>query len=132
MVLIFENGLYPSSANTGTAIQTYYAAGNRGVVIGTFYDQGRSDNPTYMHVGYGLLETVHPFTAEAGGCEYNADSMNPASIVGHPIMKRRPPCSGAGAAADPARNQGTHGRRAARVTERILAPTWGKKDGGGK
>ncbi|MCA9718144.1 MAG: DUF4215 domain-containing protein, partial [Myxococcales bacterium] len=87
-VLLFENGLFSNAANLGDAVAAWYAEGGKCVVIGTFYWQDRSDNPKYANnFGWGALEDIDVFTAEAEACEYNSDSMDPNSIIGHPVTE---------------------------------------------
>ena len=86
-VLLFENGLFNNAKNVGDAVAAYYNQGGKCVVIGTFYWQERSDNTNYNQPGWGALENLDVFLAKAGGSEYAPDSMDPASIVAHPVMQ---------------------------------------------
>ena len=85
VVLLFENGLSGNSVATGNVLYDWYAQGGRGLVLGTFYWQSRSDNPNYNHSGWGDLETIDIFNASSGACEYNSDTMNTSTIVSHPL-----------------------------------------------
>ncbi len=82
-VLLFENGTFPNAVNVGDVLAEYVLAGG-GVVLGTFYWQNRSD--AGFGGSWGDLELYDPMTAGAGGCEYNSDDMDQATIVDHPIM----------------------------------------------
>jgi len=84
-ILLFENGNFDNAVAAGNAVAQFYNQGGKCVVLGTFYWQDRSDNPIYSNPGWGALESVDVFTGLAGGSEYNSDSMNPGSIVPHPV-----------------------------------------------
>ncbi|HSW31222.1 MAG TPA: hypothetical protein VLH75_17175, partial [Longimicrobiales bacterium] len=84
VVLIYENGIYSNSLNVGNALAQYVALGGN-VVFGTFYWQDRTDGG-YGSAGWGALESIDPFIA-AGGNEYAAGAMNPASVVAHPLTQ---------------------------------------------
>ncbi|MCP4872279.1 MAG: hypothetical protein GY898_26550 [Proteobacteria bacterium] len=86
VVVLFENGLFGNSANVGNRLHTWLAQGGKGLVIGTFYTQDRSDS-TYNTNGWGALESVDPLAAGSNGCDYNSDTMHTGSIVSHPIME---------------------------------------------
>ncbi len=87
VVLLFENGLFDNAKAVGDAVAQYYNQGGKCVVIGTFYWQDRSDNPNFMTPGWGALEDVDVFNGLAGGSEYAPDSLDPNSIVPHPITQ---------------------------------------------
>jgi type 1 glutamine amidotransferase len=80
VVLLFEDGLFGNAPNVGSAVYDYVMSGGN-LVIGTFYEQDRSE----IGNGWGLLETIDPFTSDGYGCEYSADELNVSSIVAHPI-----------------------------------------------
>ncbi len=92
VVLLFEDGVFSTSHNVGDAVAAYVAAGGN-VVLGTFYWQDRSDSSWGTGtLGWGNLEAIDPFTtcrigpcAPNGGSEYNADALDPASIVPHTL-----------------------------------------------
>jgi hypothetical protein len=83
VVLLYEDGSFANAPNVGDSVGAYVAAGGN-VVLGTFYWQDRSDNTQYNAHGWGLLETLDPFTAPYGS-EYRPDSLDVTSIVAHPI-----------------------------------------------
>ncbi|MBK7830698.1 DUF4215 domain-containing protein [Nannocystis sp.] len=86
-VLLFENGLFGNAKAVGDAVAEYYNQGGKCVVIGTFYWQDRSDNTVFNTPGWGALEAVDVFLGKAGGSEYAPDSLDPNSIVPHPITQ---------------------------------------------
>lgn len=83
VVLLYEDGIFANAPNVGDSVGAYVSGGGN-VVLGTFYWQDRSDNTQYSAHGWGLLETLDPFTAPYGS-EYREDSLDVASIVAHPI-----------------------------------------------
>jgi hypothetical protein len=50
----------------------------------SFYFQGRSDSGL-QSVGWGALEALDLFTAAGGGATYAAVSLDPASVLEHPM-----------------------------------------------
>jgi hypothetical protein len=84
VVLLFEDELFSNAPNVGSAVYDYVMSGGN-LIIGTFYEQDRSDCPTYGPYGWGPLETIDPFTSDGYGCAYSADELNVSSIVSHPI-----------------------------------------------
>ncbi len=82
-VLLWEDGTFANAPLVGDTLAAYVAAGGN-VLMGTFYWQDRSDNTIYSPNGWGALETIDPLLGPTGS-EYNADALNPASIVAHPI-----------------------------------------------
>ena len=79
-ILLFENGHFSNSNNTGEAIYDWYMTGNRGLVLGTFYWQ----EPGYGS-GWGSLDDIVPLDPADRGCEYGADSLDANSIVTHDL-----------------------------------------------
>jgi len=88
VVLLFEEGIFANAPNVGSTVYEYVMAGGN-LVIGTFYEQDRSDiNSTitfWTPYGWGPLETIDPFTSDTKGCEYSYDELNVSSLVPHPI-----------------------------------------------
>jgi type 1 glutamine amidotransferase len=80
VVLLFEDGGFSNAPNVGSAVYDYVMAGGN-LVIGTFYEQDRSE----IGNGWGLLETIDPFTSDGYGCEYTNDTLNVLSLITHPI-----------------------------------------------
>ena len=87
VVLLFEDGIFSNAPNVGNVVYNYVMGGGN-LVIGTFYEQDRSDctAQVWTPYGWGNLETIDPFTSDTWGCKYAADSMDPTTIVPHPIM----------------------------------------------
>lgn len=85
-ILLYEDGVFDNANNIGNATYQYVINGGN-LLIGTFYDQERSDNTYYRRAGWGLLELIDPFTTDTRGCKYSYDSMNISTIVDHPIME---------------------------------------------
>ncbi len=96
VVLLFEDGVFANSTNIGTVIAQYANAGHP-VIVATFYDQDRSDaaNPAVQPAhGWGVLETLDPNTTDgigvptdAAGVPNATRTLNPASIVAHPLTQ---------------------------------------------
>jgi hypothetical protein len=84
VVLLFEDGLFYNAPNVGSTVYDYVMSGGN-LVIGTFYEQDRSDCISYAPNSWGTLETIDPFTSDGYGCAYSADELNVSSIVAHPI-----------------------------------------------
>jgi len=84
VVLLYEDGLFSNAPNVGNALAEYVQNGGN-VVIGTFYWQDRSDNPTFSTAGWGQLESLDPYLATAGGSEYNSDNLDASSLVAHAL-----------------------------------------------
>ncbi len=87
VVLLLEDGTFSNAPNVGNVVYSYVMGGGN-LVIGTFYEQDRSDCtvPGWIPNGWGNLEAIDPFTSDTFGCKYAADSMDPTTIVSHPIM----------------------------------------------
>ena len=96
VVLLFENGLWGQAPEAGNLVADYVQRGGN-VVIGTFYWQDRSDNPYYGSStnGWGALEALDMFQAPPGmgssefysKFEYRSATLDPASIVAHPLTE---------------------------------------------
>ncbi len=85
VVLLYEDGLFSNAFNVGDSVAAYVQAGGN-LVLGTFYWQDRSDNQVYTSLGWGALEDIDPFFAPQGS-EYRPDSLDAASVVGHPLTQ---------------------------------------------
>jgi hypothetical protein len=97
VLLVFEDGVFTNSTAVGD-VATAFANAGRPVVLGTFYDQDRSDraNPALVipaH-GWGALEGVDPSTTDGIGVRTDGTGspnlprvLNVASIVPHPLTK---------------------------------------------
>lgn len=97
VLLVFEDGRYPNATAVGDVAAAFANTG-RAVVLGTFYDQDRSDsvNPALLvpSHGWGALESIDPNTADGVGVSTDgtglpnlARALNAASIVAHPLTK---------------------------------------------
>lgn len=97
VLLVFEDGVFANSTAVGDVAAAFANAG-RPVVLGTFYDQDRSDraNPALIipaH-GWGALEGLDPSTTDGIGVRTDGTGLpnlprvlNAASIVPHPLTK---------------------------------------------
>src|SRR5256885_1497443 len=62
-----------------------FARSGRPVVLGTFYDQDRSDGPAeFTPHGWGELESIDPNVTDGVGTSYEARTLG--SSVAHPLM----------------------------------------------
>ena len=75
VVLLYEDGIYELSDAVGDLVHQYVLGGGN-VVIGTFFWQDT----------WGQMHAIEPL-ASLGGSEYNADQMDPASLVQHPLTE---------------------------------------------
>ncbi len=83
-VLLFEDGLFANSTSVGNRVAEYANTG-RPVVLGTFYNQDRSDNTSFSPNGWGTLETIDPNTTDGVGTSYDGDTLDAGSIVPHAL-----------------------------------------------
>ena len=85
VLLVFEDGTFANSNVVGTVAASFASTG-RTVIVGTFYDQDRSDgSPANTPHGWGTLENLDPNTTDGVGTPYAPRSLDPASIVVHPL-----------------------------------------------
>lgn len=86
VLLLFEDSVFVNSTAVGNRVAEFANSG-RAVVLGTFYDQDRSDaiGGTTVPHGWGALETLDPNTTDGVGTAYVARTLAPASIVVHPL-----------------------------------------------
>jgi hypothetical protein len=93
-ILLFEDGVFSGATDVGNAVFQFASAGHP-VILGTFYDQDRSDrtktpanypNPPLLPAnGWGSLETIDPNTTDGFGTSYEQRILNGATIVEHPL-----------------------------------------------
>ncbi|HEX6136468.1 MAG TPA: IPTL-CTERM sorting domain-containing protein [Casimicrobiaceae bacterium] len=86
VILLFEDNVFVNSTAVGDRVAQFANAGHA-VVLGTFYDQDRSDaiGGTTVPHGWGALETIDPNTTDGVGTAYAVRTLDPASIVRHPL-----------------------------------------------
>ena len=88
VVLLFEDSVFTNATAVGNRVAEFANSG-RAVVLGTFYDQDRSDaisGNTIPH-GWGTLETIDPNTTDGVGTAYAVRTLAPATIVAHPLTR---------------------------------------------
>lgn len=85
-ILLFEDGTFTLAPQVGDVIAAYAKSG-RPVVLGTFYDQDRSDvRPSDANAtphGWGALESIDPNTTDGVGTTYAPRALG--SVVAHPL-----------------------------------------------
>ena len=88
VVLLFEDTVFANSTAVGNRVAEFANTG-RGVVLGTFYEQDRSDaiSGTTRPHGWGTLETIDPNTTDSVGTAYAVRTLAPASIAKHPLTR---------------------------------------------
>jgi len=85
VVLLFEDSTFSNAPAVGNVVAAYARTG-RSVVLGTFYDQDRTDGPVAVAPhGWGALEAIDPNTTDGTGTAYAPRSLDAASIVAHPL-----------------------------------------------
>lgn len=87
-ILLFEDTVFVNASAVGNRVAEFANAG-RGVVLGTFYDQDRSDATagTALPHGWGALESIDPNTTDGVGTAYALRTLAPSSIVAHPLTQ---------------------------------------------
>jgi len=88
VLLLFEDTVFANATAVGNRVAEFANAG-RAVVLGTFYDQDRSDatgGQTAPH-GWGALENIDPNTTDGIGTAYAIRTLSSASIVNHPLTQ---------------------------------------------
>ena len=87
VLLLFEDNTFDNAPAVGNVVAAFANSGHT-VVLGTFYDQDRSDAspppPATAH-SWGALETIDPNTTDGSGTSYAPRSLDPASIAAHPL-----------------------------------------------
>jgi len=84
-ILLFEDTTFVNAPLVGGTVAAYAQTG-RAVVLGTFYEQDRSDGlvANTPH-GWGALETLDPNTTDGVGTPSVPRSLDIASLVPHPL-----------------------------------------------
>ncbi|MEP7180585.1 MAG: hypothetical protein ABI886_00180 [Betaproteobacteria bacterium] len=83
-LLLFEDGVFVNAPNVGNVVAQYAQTG-RPVVLGSFYDQDRTGTTSVTANGWGALENLDPNLSDGIGTAYSARSLNPTSLVVHPL-----------------------------------------------
>ena len=84
-VLLFEDNTFTNATAVGNVVAAFANTGHP-VVLGTFYEQDRSDgSPAFTPHGWGALESIDPNTSDGNGSSYAPRSLDPASIAAHPL-----------------------------------------------
>lgn len=88
VILLFEDRVFVNATVVGNRVAEFANAG-RAVVLGTFYDQDRSDATAGASLphGWGALEAIDPNTTDGIGTAYAVRTLAPASIVAHPLTQ---------------------------------------------
>lgn len=87
VILLFEDQTFVNATAVGDVV-TAFANSGRPVVLGTFYDQDRSDTAAtadFTPHGWGALESIDPNTSDGTGTPYAPRTLNVASIITHPL-----------------------------------------------
>jgi hypothetical protein len=88
VLLLFEDTVFVNATAVGNRVAEFAHAG-RPVVLGTFYDQDRTDavgGVTSPH-GWGALEAIDPNTTDGVGTAYAVRTLAPAGIVSHALTR---------------------------------------------
>ena len=88
VLLLYEDGVFANATAVGNVVAAF-AGGGRTVVLGTFYDQDRSDatGGVITPHGWGDLEAIDPNTTDGIGTAYAVRTLAAASIVRHPLTR---------------------------------------------
>jgi hypothetical protein len=85
VLLLFEDSTFANAPLVGNVVAGFASTG-RAVVLGTFYDQDRTDGPpAFSPNGWGPLENLDPNTTDGVGTPYAPRTLDPASIAAHPL-----------------------------------------------
>ena len=85
VLLVFEDSTYANAPSVGNFVAAFAGTG-RAVVLGTFYEQDRTDAPSSVSPhGWGALETLDPSTTDGTGTPYAPRTLDTSSIVPHPL-----------------------------------------------
>lgn len=85
-ILLFEDKEFDNAPLVGNVVASYALAGHS-VVLGTFYDQDRSDvsGPLLSPHSWGMLEQIDPNTTDGQGTPYQPRTLNTTTMVAHPL-----------------------------------------------
>jgi hypothetical protein len=87
VILLFEDQTFVNATAVGDVVAAFANSG-RPVILGTFYDQDRSDTaatPDFTPHGWGALEAIDPNTSDGTGTPYAPRTLNVGSLVAHPL-----------------------------------------------
>ena len=84
-ILLFEDATFANAPLVGAVVASYAQSG-RAVVLGTFYEQDRSDGALVNTPhGWGPLEDLDPNTTDGVGTPYVPRSLDVATLAPHPL-----------------------------------------------
>ena len=88
VLLLFEDSVFSNATAVGNRVAEFANSGHT-VVLGTFYDQDRSDalSGTPAPHGWGNLETIDPNTTDGVGTAYALRTLAPDTILPHPLTQ---------------------------------------------
>jgi hypothetical protein len=88
VLLLFEDSVFANATAVGNRVAEFATSGHA-VVLGTFYDQDRSDalSGTPAPHGWGNLEAIDPNTTDGVGTAYALRTLSPDSILAHPLTQ---------------------------------------------
>jgi hypothetical protein len=87
VLLVFEDTTFANATTVGNRAAAFAQTG-RPVVLGTFYDQDRSDSsPELAPHGWGALETIDPNTTDGKGTGYAPRTLNTGTMLTHPLTQ---------------------------------------------
>ena len=88
VLLLFEDSVFANATAVGNRVAEFANSGHA-VVLGTFYDQDRSDAlaGTPAPHGWGNLEAIDPNTTDGIGTAYALRTLSSDSIVAHPLTQ---------------------------------------------
>jgi hypothetical protein len=85
VILLFEDATFANAPLVGGTVAAFAQSG-RAVVLGTFYEQDRTDGAVANTPhGWGLLETLDPNTTDGVGTPYAPRSLDIATLAAHPL-----------------------------------------------
>jgi hypothetical protein len=85
VLLVFEDSTYFNAPAVGNLVAAFANTG-RGVVLGAFYEQDRTDAPSGVSPhGWGALEKLDPNTTDGVGTPYAPRALDTKSMLRHPL-----------------------------------------------
>jgi hypothetical protein len=88
VILLYEDTRFAGSGLVGDQVAAFANSG-RAVVLGTFYDQDRSDaaGGGISPHGWGGLEVIDPNTTDGVGTSYAVRTLAPNGLLAHPLTR---------------------------------------------